>query len=462
MQKILAIAIISIRSAIRSRVVLSMLLLLLLVIVTLPLTIKGDGTLEGHVRVMLSYTLGLVQILLSILVIWTGCAAISMEIEDKQIQMTMTKPVRATQCWLGKWLGINALTFILLLFSGIVIYSLLLRTTTSVRYRKDRPRLRREILVARESLEPHFPGLEEKFRKAVEHKKAELKRELEKANKTNTTHGISQTEILEMQRRHIKTQLLTVGAKTNNTFRFPLPNDYDPDQKLHLEYKFSSSHIYVGELPLSWRIYAEGQPDNVFTNALRVSQRSRHMLQIPAGIGQPGQMLNVECANHHSVATLFFDTEDGFELLAYVGTFEMNYLRSLLVIYLYLCFLSAIGVSMGALYSMPVAAFASMFILTLTLLDRFIQKSAGEMTLREALGEQFNAWERFYTLFFKALYFFIEPILGPNPLDLLSTGRLVSWMLIGSVLLYRILLYCGILLWLSSWILRRRELALPM
>ena len=90
MRKVFAIAGIAIRSAIRSRVVLVLLALLLIAIVALPLTIKGDGTVTGAVQVLLRYTLGAVNIILSIATLWAGCAAISAEVQEHQIHLIVT------------------------------------------------------------------------------------------------------------------------------------------------------------------------------------------------------------------------------------------------------------------------------------------------------------------------------------------------------------------------------------
>ena len=46
----------------------------------LPLTVKGDGTIEGQVQIVIGYTLGLASVLLSMSTLWAGCAAVSAEI----------------------------------------------------------------------------------------------------------------------------------------------------------------------------------------------------------------------------------------------------------------------------------------------------------------------------------------------------------------------------------------------
>ena len=66
MTRILAIAGIAVRNAVRSRIVVILLAALLLAVVGIPLTIKGDGTVEGHIQILLRYSLGAATLLLSI------------------------------------------------------------------------------------------------------------------------------------------------------------------------------------------------------------------------------------------------------------------------------------------------------------------------------------------------------------------------------------------------------------
>ncbi|MCB1101584.1 MAG: hypothetical protein KDL10_04435, partial [Kiritimatiellae bacterium] len=106
MKSVLAIAGIAIRSAFRSRVVLSLFAMLLAIIVFLPMTIRSDGTIQGTIQIMLRYALGLSFGILSLSGLWSGCAAVAAEIESRTLHLVVTKPVRPLCIWLGKWLGI--------------------------------------------------------------------------------------------------------------------------------------------------------------------------------------------------------------------------------------------------------------------------------------------------------------------------------------------------------------------
>jgi hypothetical protein len=57
----------------------SLLILLLLAVAGIPLTVQGDGTLEGHVRIVIGYTMGFASLLLGLAALWAGALAVSQE-----------------------------------------------------------------------------------------------------------------------------------------------------------------------------------------------------------------------------------------------------------------------------------------------------------------------------------------------------------------------------------------------
>jgi hypothetical protein len=71
------------------------------------------------------------------------------------------------------------------------------------------------------------------------------------------------------------------------------------------------------------------------------------------------------------------------------------------------------------------------------------------------------AIDRAAQLLFQGLEWVVAPFQVAEPLDLLASGRLVSWGFVGHVFLMQAVLYAG-LLWLGCGVLlRRRELRLP-
>src|SRR6266513_1907812 len=119
MQRLLAIALLTIKAAFRFRLVLMLSIILLGGVVLLPMIIKDDGTARGFTQILLTYTLSLITALLGLSTLWLACGTLARDIEECQIQMVAVKPIPRWQIWLGKWLGIMSLNAVLLALSGI-------------------------------------------------------------------------------------------------------------------------------------------------------------------------------------------------------------------------------------------------------------------------------------------------------------------------------------------------------
>src|SRR5580692_5760336 len=125
MQRILAIAWLTWKAALRFRLFLVIAALLVLAVVGLPLVIKDDGTARGFTQIILTYTLSAITALLGLSTLWLSCGTLARDIEECQIQVVATKPIARWQIWIGKWLGIMSLNAALLTISGTSVYVLL-------------------------------------------------------------------------------------------------------------------------------------------------------------------------------------------------------------------------------------------------------------------------------------------------------------------------------------------------
>ncbi|HSY42910.1 MAG TPA: ABC transporter permease, partial [Candidatus Acidoferrum sp.] len=150
MQKILAIAWLTWKAALRFRLFAVIAALLVLAVVGLPLMVKDDGTAAGFTQIILTYTLSAVTVLLGISTLWLSCGSLARDIEECQIQVIATKPIARWQIWLGKWFGIGSLNAVLLLLAGACIYGLL-EWRASRLPAAEQTQLRQQVLIARGS-----------------------------------------------------------------------------------------------------------------------------------------------------------------------------------------------------------------------------------------------------------------------------------------------------------------------
>jgi hypothetical protein len=393
MKRVCAIAALAVRNALRSRVVLVLLGLLLVTIIVLPLTIKDDGTLASRVQVLLRYTLGAVNIILSIATLWAGCAAVSTEVQGRQIHLIVTKPVRAIELWLGKWLGLMILNAVLLGIAGGATYWLL---WWNLRTERDNPHLLEEILVARRVILPE----------------------------------------------PIPSYSVPPGSALRLTFRLPtLPAAERP---FILRYKFASSLPDKDPVACAFLAGAVERPDR-FSHEEWSAPGGLHSIAIPRSLLAEDRTLTLDIVNIHPVAqTMVFDPRDGLELLTYEGTFTGNFFRALAVVWGGLGFLAALAVTLGSVFSLPVAALGAGYGVLLTNLGSYLQYLTGEESRLHGI--------------YVALYWVTKPFQLPDPLEKLATGELVSWWWLGFVLLWQVLVCGGILAAVGTWLFNRREL----
>ena len=248
MRSIWAIALISLRNAIRSRVVALLLIILLIGIIAIPLTVKSDGTLMGYVHILVRYTLGFSIGVLMLATVWAGCAAIAVEIQRRQIQLLVTKPVTAAQIWLGKWLGLVILNGSALAVCAITTYGLLRwNTRAACLHADDRQQLATEIMVARICLTPQPFALEERVQTRFD--ELQTRGELP----TNVPPNTVLTELKQLAQTEAHTVL--PGGKL--TWRFDLPSTLKYPATFQLRYKIASSLL----APLTVNVFVPMLPD---------------------------------------------------------------------------------------------------------------------------------------------------------------------------------------------------------
>ncbi|HPG01196.1 MAG TPA: hypothetical protein PLE77_14150 [Kiritimatiellia bacterium] len=454
MSRIFAIAFIALRSSIRSRIVLLLLAILLLVVIGLPLTVRSDGTMAGHVQIVLGYTLGSVFVILALAIVWAGCAAVSTEVQGRQLQLVVTKPVHAAQIWLGKWLGLLILNGVLLALAGAVIYGLLLWTTRdSVTTATDRIALREELLVARRPIDPTLPDIDTPARARLE----ELQRQ------QALPPDVSPTLAFDSIRHTMLADYFTVRPGAKREWIFDAPPGLNRKSSILFRMRFNSSDVGFSPVDGVWRVRCENGPEVFMKRDARVPGGTQTLL-IPAGSLPADGRVIVEYQNLNGSITVLFDPENGIQLLAHAGTFEGNLLRTLLVIFVRLAFLAALGVTAGSLFSMPVAAFVSLCLLLLIQLGGYMQTAANEDLVFQSHHDAPHpptARDIFYRRLFKAMNVVVGPLQGPDTLEPLSSGVMINVSSVARVFAVQGLLYTGVLLVVGSWILSRREVALP-
>jgi hypothetical protein len=458
MQRIIAIAWLTWKAALRFRLFLVIAVLLLAAVVGLPLIIKDDGTARGFTQILLTYTLSAITGLLGLSTLWLACGTLARDIEECQIQVVATKPIARWQIWLGKWLGIVTLNAALLAISGVCVYGLL-RWRSAHLPEAEQTILREQVLVARGSARPPNPTAEidTQTRQALQDK---LKASPELAGAADLP------EVEKQIREQVKAYYQLVPPGTYRVWQVDLSSQKESlrDRPLQLRVKFNAAGGSGARATFAgvWQVGNSQKMEPWRSEAMSLSPDSFHEFQVPANLLDDKGMLTIVFGNANNTA-LLFPVEDGMEVLYPEGGFALNFARGLGIIFCWMALLAAIGLMAASFLSFPVAAFFSMAVLAVVLSSGMLAETIESGTVGTGNEEKgiagHSAADVILIPLFKGILNVVNLAKSFSPVDSLSSGRVISWGELGAAFGQIVLLLGGITGVIGIVLFSRRELA---
>ena len=456
-QRIAAVMGLTWKAAFRFRLFLVVTVLLLGAVVGLPWMLHDPHfTAQEFTQVQLTYTLSAVTALLGIATLWLACGTLARDIEECQMQVVVTKPIARWQIWIGKWLGLLSLNAALLAIAGVCIYGQLF-----FQARKLDPQqqmiLRNEVFVAR--------GVARE--KSIEDKiDAEAKRILqERLAKINSITKADLEEVKKQIREGLKSQVQSVQPGYQKNWRIELgaARFSLKDQPLFLRVKFNAAEKSpTGTFATMWRVGELDKPGWQTPSPLRLAPDTFHEIQIPADLFDANGVLTISMANVNP-ATLVFALEDGMEVLYREGGFRMNFVRGLGIIFCWMALLATLGLAAASFLQFPVAAFASLAALALSMFTGTLEsvvESGTVMGKDEETGiVGSSVVDTVLVPLFGGMLKLINFAKDFSPIDSLSTGRSIPWPVLGHAFVQIVLLLGGVVGVFGMWRFYRRELA---
>ncbi|HTR42697.1 MAG TPA: hypothetical protein VMH87_13880 [Pseudomonadales bacterium] len=448
MQKILAIAWLTWKAAIRFRLFAVIAVLLVLAVVGLPLIVKDDGTANGFTQIILTYTLSAVTTLLGISTLWLSCGTLARDIEECQIQVIATKPIARWQIWLGKWLGIASLNAVLLILAGSCIYGLL-QWRASKLPAQEQADLRSQVMVARGTAK------EQNYDAEID---AETQQVLQNRLKQSPVTTADIAEVRKQIREQVKADFQLVPPGYTREWKINLGSaiGYLQNKPLQLRIKFNAAnHSPSGTYMGAWQI-----GDQNSSNVVQIAQASLtpdnfHEFLIPPNLFKSNGELDIVFLNANDTA-LLFPLEDGMEVLYPESSFTVNYIRALGIIFCWLVLLSAIGLMAASFLSFPVATFFSLALLAVAFssdtLAEAIDTGGGPVTTH-------SLNDLIMTPVYAGLLYLVNLAESFSPIDAVSTGQSIPWSELGAAFGQIILLLGGIFALIGIILFNRRELA---
>src|SRR5436190_1408026 len=95
MQRLLAIAGLTWKAALRFRLFIVVAALLLAAVVGLPILIKDDGTARGFTQILLTYTLSTIAALLGLSTLWLACGSAKVPTFVKELEVETDRRLKA-------------------------------------------------------------------------------------------------------------------------------------------------------------------------------------------------------------------------------------------------------------------------------------------------------------------------------------------------------------------------------
>jgi hypothetical protein len=456
MQRILAIAWLTWKAALRFRLFLVIAVLLILAVVGLPLVIQDDGTAQGFTQIILTYTLSSITALLGLSTLWLACGTLARDIEECQMQVVATKPIARWQIWLGKWLGIVSLNAVLLAISGGCVLGLLQWRATKLPA-AEQEKLRAEVLVARGSAK------EKDFSADID---AEAEQILHERLKNNPVTTADLPEVQKQIREQVKASYQVVQPAYSREWQIDLGSakDYLRDKPLQLRVKFNAAQKNASGTYLAlWQV---GVPESARVwqteTPMSLAPDTFHEFPIPPNLFDTNGVLTIVFVNPNDTA-LLFPLDDGMEVLYPEGGFAMNFARGLGIIFCWMALMAALGLMAASFLSFPVAAFFSLAMLLVILSSGTLADAVESGTVvggNEETGVMGHSGADTVLIpMFKGILAVARLVENFSPIDALSTGRAITWGELGLAFGQIVLLLGGIIALAGIVLFQRRELA---
>lgn len=454
MKRILAIAGLTWKSAFRYRLFWILAALLIGAVVGLPLLLKDDGTAKGLTQILLTYTLSAVAALLGMATLWLSCGTLARDVEECQLQMVTVKPISRWQVWLGKWLGILGLNAMLLTLAGAAIFALL--QWRAGRLPPDEQKvLRDEIFVARASLKERVPDLEPLIETNVQQRIRSL---------STIPSATAEAEIRKQTTEEIKAAITDVPSGVQRMWVIDMHTlpERTQNEAFQLRVKFHAANPNPETTyDTYWRVGPPNSPAAAVIHQV-LPPDSFQEFEVPPHLLDEKGRLFIDFLNNNDTS-LMFPMDDGFELLYYENNFGVNFVRGMLIIFCWLALLGAIGLAAASHLSFPVAAFASMAFLLMGLSSGTLQTVVEQGTVvgyDSAKGGYGHSMVDFvFVPVFRGAFKVIQLVEGFSPIDFLSTGRSITWTMLGLAVAQIVLLLGGIFCVAGIFLFSRRELA---
>lgn len=447
MRSIWAVAINTIKQALRIKVAVVFTILLFVLLPVLGITTTGDETLKGRLQTFVSYALSLMSFLLCLLTIIISIYSVTSDIDQRQIYTVITKPIRRFQFILGKLLGVIALNVILLVMFSAIIYTITIYTPKFIKASEyELIEANNEFFTARASL--NVPEVDVTQEVTDRYKELDRRGEL--------PANVPRDEIITQLTQ--QAQLSKRAAGVGQVLLWEFDNVEPLAESIFIRFKYDvsvnppDSQVWGRWFAGDYQSFKYGTQSKtpIYDEKHKHSVRDFHEIEIPAEVVPEHGHLAVAFMNAplNSVAIIF--PPDGLEVLYKADSFSNNFIRAVLLILFRLIFLACLGVLAASFLSFPVAILFCFVIFFTASFSGFVIESFG--FLSKDIGTV-------YTYSIKWLIQLLPQFDKYNPTKFLVPARLISWSFLAKCVVFMVCIKAFLVLIFSLIIFSYREIA---
>ncbi|MBC8202702.1 MAG: hypothetical protein H8E91_02625 [Planctomycetes bacterium] len=463
----------------RTRLSLAFIALLLILLPLIPYWLDPASPLRHQLQTMLSRSLGITFAISACLTVLLSCATVAFEIRDRQVWQVMTKPVNKLGYLLGKWLGIVSLNATILCIAGlsIFIYIQYLRAqpvASGMQGELDRLAVEEEVLTARRTAEPVYLELDSQQLSARVDAIVEADSDLRDMEQIQIP--LRRKIRSEVQEQYLASQRSIPpahqGSYYQQTYTFTdLQEAKKVGAPIAFQYRFHILDSNEHEVHEAGFVFNQ---DPATRQNIKFVPTMTHVTLIPSSFVNDEGVLTVSIYNFYQPppgkegrGSISFDA-DGIKMLYRVGDFEPNFLRAIIVLWIKLAFLAAIGLSVATFLSFSVATLVTFTVFASGLMAPWLAESlqmylppvTSDVDFRD-LGMVIQwGFENTIRGIASFLVFMLRGFGDQQPTSQLVQGLYISW---GSVIQGFVtigILWSGFAITIGTFVLRKRQLAI--
>ena len=465
-----------VNEAVRMKISLIFIVMLILGLAALPGLLDGGSPLRYRMQAFLQYGVGGAFWIIAILVLFLSVGSVAFEQRDKIIWQTMTKPVSPWQYLLGKWLGVIGIAAVLLAVSssGIFLFAEYLRNQPALgevrafeaqqgRMSEDRFVLENQVMVARRAVTPRIPALE------PEVERREMQERIDRIRAADpswlpTDENIAAARSTFLDER--RTAFFTIEGGNRETFIFrgleeakkrsqPVTLRFkvdvganDPRETSRISFEMANAFPIVREVP-------GGQTMTLMVSPASIDEKGNLRVDITNG-DLLKRLQNADPRAWANTESMIFPP-DGLEVAFTVGSYRMNFVRVILVLWIKLAFLAMVSICAATFLSFSVASMVAFGVFIVAESAGFLSNSLEYFSSTDLKGN-IEVWKVIVRLIAVPVASTFKVYADLRPTANLVDGRLLPWdVVIRSVMVLGTL--TAILFAIAVSIFRKRELA---